>query len=564
MNSSAWFTELKKSKEYAFMQRHPIVYFCAEYALDDTMPTYAGGLGVLAGDIIREAAQQNIPFLAVGLLYNSGYVHHDLYGKNILVKSSGSKKNSQSTLELILDNHNNPLTVALSIGDTVVFIQAWLKKIGSVSVYLLDTNIAQNTEEDRNITNQLYPSSKEVRFKQEMVLGVGGLRFLKSLQIQPVGYHINEGHSALLALEIVRFEMQKHKRSFAEELGNTKQHIFFTNHTLIAAGNDTFDTDLISVMLSGFAKELGVPVNDIINLGLIQESHMFSMTLLALKMAGKINAVSRLHAQVAQDIWKQYPMTPITNGIHIQTWDRISSREDMWKKHQQNKRELLAYIHTESGVLWEEDILLLGWARRIVGYKRPLALFDNLEWFRQLATSSKNPVRVVISGLVHESDTEGLIILEKIQKIVADLKGVVVYLPNYSMSIAKMLVSGCDVWLNTPVVGSEACGTSGMKAALNGVLPCSTQDGWVAEAKLYNIGWTLQSENLSEDILSVLEKQIVPLYYKTDRSGIPKMWIKMMQSARDMVINQFSATKMLRHYFEAFYLPVIQKHERIL
>lgn len=560
MDNSTWFKQFIKSKEFSLMEKKPVVYFCAEYALDNVIPTYAGGLGILAGDIIREAAEQKFPFIAVGLLYHQGYIHHDLYKEAIMVKSSKWVSAENDSLLPVIDNKNKRVVVSLPIGDTIVYAQAWLRQIGSVRIFLLDTNIAKNTEENRCITNQLYASSKEVRFKQEMVLGLGGLRLLEALQISPIGYHLNEGHSALLALEIARYEMKKHKRTFVEEINNTKQHIFFTNHTLVAAGNDIFPTDLVSLFLKGFAKELGVPVNEIINLGLSQ-SNTFSMTLLALKMAGKINAVSRLHAEKARDIWKEYPMIPITNGVHIQTWDKIKKKENIWKNHQYNKRVLLNFIHTETGVMLDENILLLGWARRIVGYKRPLALFDNLEQFRKLAVSSNRPVRVVLSGLVHQSDSEGLVILEKIKKIVEDLKGVVIYLPNYSMLTAKMLVAGCDVWINTPIVGSEACGTSGMKAALNGVLPCSTNDGWIAEAELYGVGWMLKSENLSEDILSVLQKQVTPLYYKRDSRGISKEWVTMMQNARDMVINQFSATQMLRRYIEEFYLPVIHNHQ---
>ena len=534
------------------MLNHPIVYFCAEYALNDDIPIYAGGLGILAGDIIREAAEQKIPFITVGLFYHEGYSP----------KNSGPINPKSSNLQPVVDQQNNRIIVTLPIQDATVSAQAWSLQIGSVWVYLLDTNITQNTEEDRHITNQLYASSKEIRFKQEMVLGLGGLRLLEALQISPIGYHLNEGHSALLALEIARYEMQKHKYSFAQELDNTKQHIFFTNHTLVPAGNDTFNADLVSTLLSGFAKELQVPVNEIINLGLIVGSSIFSMTLLALRMAGKINAVSRLHAKKAQEIWKEVPMIPITNGIHIKTWDRIDNKENIWEKHQSNKRALLEYINKMTNETWDENTLLLGWARRIVGYKRPLALFDNLQQFKNLATTSGKPIKVVISGIAHKNDEEGVAILAQIHKIVTeDLKGVVVYLPGYNMAIAEMLVSGCDVWLNTPVVGFEACGTSGMKAALNGVLPCSTPDGWVAEADLYEVGWVLQSENLSDDILSVLEQQIVFLYYNRDSKSIPQQWVKMMKNARDMTLNQFSATTMLRKYIEEFYLPIIQTHQ---
>lgn len=528
MTDKLWFKEFIASQECDFMRNHPVVYFCAEYALLDTLPIYAGGLGILAGDIIREAAEQKIPFLAIGLFYmNSGI----------------------SNLQPVTDKQNNRIIVTLPVKDTFVAVQAWSLQIGNVFVYLLDTNIPQNEEKDRYITEQLYSSNKEVRFKQEMVLGLGGPRLLEALQISPIGYHLNEGHSALLTLEIVRHE----------KLKNVKQHIFFTNHTLVPADNDTFNVDLVSTLLSGFAKELKIPVDEIINLGLITGSGLFSTTLLALRMAGKVNAVSQLHAQKAREIWKEFPMIPITNGIHIKTWDCIENKENMWQKHQNNKRLLLEYVRTKTGVAWDENTLLLGWARRIVEYKRPLALLENLQQFKNLASMSNKPIRVIFSGLCHKSDAKGLVILEKMKKIIAeDLKGIAVYLPDYSMSKAKLLVSGCDVWLNTPVVGFEACGTSGMKAALNGVLPCSTADGWVAEANMYEVGWLLQDKNVSEDILSVLQQQIVPLFYDRDNQGVPQEWVKMMQNARDMTLNQFNTTKTLREYIEKFYLPVIR------
>lgn len=557
-----WFKEFTNSKECDFLKKRPIVYFCAEYAIDDTLPLYAGGLGILAGDIIREAAEQNIPFVAVGLFYHQGYLSHDLYPEGISMKSSGPTNPAETNLVPVVDKQNNRIIISLPIQDTLVYAQAWSLTIGSVRLYLLDTNVAQNDESNKQITNQLYPSSRELRLKQEMILGLGGLRLIEALDISPLGYHLNEGHSALLTIEIARHEMKKHKRTFTEELNNTKQHIFFTNHTLVPGGNHTFSAELIEVLLSGFAKELQVSINEIIKLGLITGSSIFSMPLLALRMAGKINAVSKLHAKKAQEVWKEYPMIPITNGIHIKTWDLIKNKENMWEKHQSNKRALLEYIHKVTGETWDENTLLLGWARRIVEYKRPLALFENLQKFKELANSSDKPIKVVIAGLAHANDSRGQAILEQLHKIITqDLKGTVVYLPDYKMESAKLLVSGCDIWLNTPVVGFEACGTSGMKAALNGVLPCSTEDGWVAEANLYDVGWMLQNENLSDEILSVLQEQIVPLYYNRDSNAIPQKWVTMMQNAREMTLNQFSTTTMFRKYIEEFYLPLIRTHE---
>ncbi len=565
MDDRAWFKQFIDSEECKLMRERPIVYFCAEYALNDDIHTYAGGLGILAGDMIREAAEKEIPFVAVGLYYHEGYLHNDLYKGGIMMKSAPRVSPSGVNLVPVVDQQNNRIIVALPVEEEIVYAQAWSLEIGTVHVYLLDTSIPQNTEANRQITDRLYVSGKELRFKQELVLGLGGLRLLEALKIEPSGYHLNEGHSALLALEIARYEMKKHNHTFEQELDNAKKHIFFSNHTLVPAGNDIFHADMASRLLSGFAKELQVPVGEIVKFGTFGESGFFSLTLLALRMAGKINAVSRLHAEKAAEIWKTHPMIPITNGIHIKTWDAITNfqnKEEFWKKHQDNKRVLLDFIHTETGVEWEENTLLLGWARRVVAYKRPLALFENLKEFKTLAESSDRPIRVVISGLAHKDDPEGLALFQQMEKLVTkDLKGLVVYLPDYRMSTSKLLVSGCDVWLNTPSVGFEACGTSGMKAALNGVLPCSTNDGWVAEANLYEVGWLLQNESLPDDILSVLSKQIAPLYYTKDGDGFSEQWLKMMQNARDMTINQFSATKMFRKYIEEFYLQGLRDHQ---
>lgn len=561
MSDIQWFKDFIASDEAKTLHERPIVYFCAEYAINDELPIYAGGLGVLAGDIIREAAQQSFPLISVGLYYYEGYRSHDLYKEGIMMKNVVAVNPADTSLKPVVDDKNNRIIVTIPIQDKQIHIQAWSMKIGTVTVYLLDTRIAENDEEGRQITDYLYASSKETRFKQEMVLALGGLRLLEALKISPTGYHLNEGHSALLALEIARHEMRKHKRTFQEELQNTKEHIFFTNHTLVNAGNDTFNTDLVAALLSGFAKELGVPTSEIIKLGTISGSSIFSMTLLALRMAGKANAVSKLHAEKAKEIWTDHPMIPITNGIHVQTWDKIYSSDQLWANHLVNKRELLGHIYKETGEEWDENVLLLGWARRIVGYKRPLALFDNLAQFKKLAQTTDRPIRVVISGLSHESDTEGEIILEHIQKLVnEDLKGIVTYLPGHRMTNAKLLVAGCDVWLNTPIVGFEACGTSGMKAALNGVLTCSTNDGWVAEANLFDVGWLLKSENLSFDVLGILEKEIIPSFFSRNDKNIPEKWVSMMKNSREMVLNQFSATTMLRKYIEAFYIPRIQAH----
>jgi len=291
----------------------------------------------------------------------------------------------------------------------------------------------------------------------------------------------------------------------------------------------------------------------------VQESSMFSMTMLLLRTAGIISAVSKLHAKKALEIWPDYPMIGITNGIHTKTWDKIgtdvSEPGTFWPRHQERKTKLLAYIKDEIGVEWGKDELLIGWARRFVTYKRPLAILNDVERFKKIAQNTDKPIRLVIGGAPHIDDSDGFVMLEKLKSLIeGELAGTVVYMPKYSMDLAKMLTSGCDVWLNTPIVGFEACGTSGMKAAMNGVLFFSTKDGWGHEIKLSRVGWRIDSDNVTESILDILEHDIIPMYYDRDSSDVPKLWEERMRNARTMMMNRFCATRMLREYVEMLYL----------
>jgi glycogen phosphorylase len=501
-----------------------IAYFCAEYAIEPALPIYAGGLGILAGDYVREANDQNLPLVAVGLFY---------------------QYQNTATLDVVRDEQGKPLLIEVPIQDKKIKVRVCKKLVGDIPIYLLDTNIEENDVADRRITDKLYVLDKETRLKQELVFGIGGQRVLEALNIHPLVYHLNEGHSAFLGLELIRHEMEEHKIGFAEGIIKAKNRIVFTNHTLVAAGHDIFSDDLVSLLLTGYAQEIGVPVADVIQLGLVQESSAFSMTMLSLRMAGKINAVSKLHAQKAAQIWTHHAMIPITNGIHIATWDKVKEL----KNHEACKQDLLNIIQKQTGVTWQPHELLLGWARRFVEYKRPLAILDNLDRFIKIAQNNERPVKLVFSGKPHISDENGKRILETLlNRIENSCKGSVVYLPDYTMELAQTLVAGCDVWLNTPVVGYEACGTSGMKAALNGVLPCSTPDGWIAEAEVTNAGWLLDSDHITEDIQNVLEQKIVPMYYEHQ-----DIWQEWMKNARAMIVNEFTTTRMMNEYKEKMY-----------
>lgn len=541
---TAWFEQFRTTKPYQVLQKKPLAYFSIEFALSDKLPTYAGGLGILAGDFIKELADQHIPAVAVGLYYQSRYgfdPHH------VKEHEHPALTPEDQGLVPVLDKDSNPLIVSVPVQDHDVLVKAWKWQHDSVPLYLLDTNVEGNSPSDKAIGYKLYDADKEVRVKQEMVLGIGGFRLLEMLQVQPSLYHMNEGHSALLVLEVIRHEMQKQKIGFQEASKYASHHVVFTNHTLVPAGNDIFSNELMSIMLGRYASQLEIPITTITDLGTIKDSHDFYLAVFAMRLAGKINGVSQLHVKEANKLWPDFIWEPVTNGIHIPSWDVPSS-------HKENKQKLLDHIAQESGIKWQENELLLGWARRMVRYKRPLALFSDLQRFVRLAKENSRPVRVVMAGISHQADDEGRELIQQLQEMLGkDLKGSVVYLADYNKTLGKLMVSGSDVWLNTPVVGSEACGTSGMKAGLNNVLALTTKDGWAAEVDVSKIGWTIDSDSIHTSLLDTLEQQVIPTYYAEDKST----WEMLQKNGRELMLHNFSATRMLRDYFEKTYLPVI-------
>ncbi len=547
-NYLSWFEEFRKSEHFSFLQKKPIAYFSVEYALSDVLPTYAGGLGVLAGDYVRELGDQKIPAVAIGLFYQNKYGVLDVpHAKTNSVPLSPEEQG----LQPVMDEDKKPILVAVPIQDREVFVKAWVWQKDSIPVYLLDTDVEENSHVDRQIVYQLYDSDKETRLKQEIILGIGGFRLLEKLKIEPSIYHMNEGHSAMLYLEIIRHEMQKRKIGFKDAISLSTHHVVFTNHTLVASGNEIFSNELFTFLLNRYAAELEVPMTDLLALGTIQESNSFSMSLMSLKLAGKINAVSTLHAKEASKSWSDYKIESVTNGIHIASWDKVKDN-DLPHTHQENKKTLLEYIKKETGQMWGEDELMIGWARRMVRYKRPLSLFGDISRLKNITI--KTPVRIVMAGIAHQSDDDGRKMVEEIKEIMQkELPDTAVFLNNYSVTLARLLNTGCDIWLNTPVIGSEACGTSGMKASLNGTLTMSTKDGWVYEVNTSEIGWDIDSESVEKSILDVLEHNVLPMYYSQDKSHIETL----MKNSRSLILEKFSATRMLKEYFEKLYLPTL-------
>lgn len=561
-----WFEQYRNTPRYARLQQRPVAYFCAEFALTDEMPIYSGGLGVLAGDVVREAADRALPMVGVGLYYNHGYIceKHDEHGE--LTEMCEDIAPESVGLQPVMDTSGNRVIIKVPIKDEHVSAQVWFYDVQPttasgvpVRIHLLDTNIDENSDSDRAITDRLYVGDKETRLKQEIILGIGGLRLMETLGIHPAVYHLNEGHSAFLTLELIRHQMEERNLSFDQAKQFARRRVVFTNHTLVPAGNEVYDNDLVALMFGPYCQQLGIPPQAVIDLGLVHESSTFSMTMMSMRMAGIINGVSKLHAEKAKDVWSAHPMVGITNGIHVPMWDALAHKEltkpgTFWLAHRQRKRKFLDFLNERAGRQWSDDTLLLGWARRITRYKRPLAILEDAARFAALARNSERPMRLVIAGRPHPSDAHGAEMLQELRDATGgDLKDIAVYVPEYSLEEAQLMVAGCDVWMNTPILGFEASGTSGMKASLNGALPFSTPDGWVAEVELYGVGWPANSDRIASDLLDVLERDIAPLYYEKDERGVSAKWEQNMRNAREMILNRFSATRMLREYAELLY-----------
>jgi HAD superfamily hydrolase (TIGR01484 family) len=510
-----------------------IAYFCAEFALVNDMPSYAGGLGILAGDYMLEAAEQNFPLVGISLYY-------------------GPKSGKEFGLKLIKVNWGKRLIIEIPIENRVVFAQVWQWKKGNTSVYFLDTNIKENSEQDRLITEQLYIEDRDSRLKQELILGIGGVRLLKALKISPDLYHLNEGHSAFLTLELIALEIKK-GLNLDQAVEIAKQKIIFTNHTLVLEGQEMFAFEALTRITKRICTELNLNIDEVIKLGQSQSTDtLFSMTTLALNLASLSNAVSKIHGEKARELWPKYPIIHITNGIYLPRWDKVKNK-NLIKTHRKNEEKLLKLIKKTHGQDWNSEALLIGWSRRFVPYKRPLALLEDIEKLKNLAKHFEGKIHIVYSAPLDESVVDKNEFLKKIYELMnGELKGLLTFIPNYRIEVAETLVAGCDVWLNTPIVGREACGTSGMKAALNGALNLSTNDGWIAEIPLNNFGWTVDDQNITQNLLETLEKKVLPAY-ETDA------WKSSMKKSRDLILKDFSTTRMLREYREKMYEPTLAK-----
>jgi glycogen phosphorylase len=627
---------MKSVNDTWFAQNHsgyqggPFVYFSTEFGFHECLRTYSGGLGILSGDHCKSASDLGLPFIGIGPLYKHGYFEQEVEPDGRQQHFYPAYDFSRLPIQPLLADNGRHLTVNIDFPDRIVYARVWLAQVGRVPVLLLDTDTTKNNAADRPITGQLYVSGREMRICQEIVIGVGGVRALQSLGVEPACWHMNEGHCAFLGLERIRNHV-KSGASFADACKEVAKTSVFTTHTPVPAGNEAFDSELVRKYYKKYCKEIGVSLDQLIGLGVSdsgQPHQPFSLTVLAIHLSTFCNGVSQLHGKVSNDMWRhlyknlkpgENRIQAITNGIHTQTWmgfqiadlfDRYLTPawrnnlmdelfwkrgvanipdKELWDVHNLQKENLIRFIRARERAhlarhgaspddlravegLLDPNAFTIGFARRFATYKRADLLFRDFDRLRPILKNSERPVQVVFAGKAHPADTPGQELIRRIFDISrnTDLHGHIVFVENYNMRVARMLVQGVDVWLNNPRRPHEASGTSGMKAPVNGGINFSVADGWWCEVQKTDAGWTIgdarESDNTeaqdhkdSESLYDILEDQIVPLYYKRDGNGVPVEWIKKMKASIATVTPRFSTARMVRDYAEQAYLPAAKR-----
>ena len=589
---TTWWDEGERPRDFL------VAYFSAEFGLDESLPIYSGGLGILAGDHLKSASELGVPLVGVGLNYFRGYFRQRLDEGDRQVELY--PRNDSARLPLTLVPMAPTVLLADDEGTLVpVRIGVWLAKVGRVALYLLDTKVEGNPDWARDVTNTLYGGDRLNRLRQELVLGIGGVRVLRRLGLAPTVFHMNEGHSVFLQLERLHELVEEEGVARDEALERLRGSTVFTTHTPVAAGNEVFDPELVRRNLEPLVKRCGFAWEEFAELGKDSPGDArFGLTPFALRTSAFANGVSRLHGAVSREMWHSLwpdrpvddvPITSITNGVHTRTWlggelegmfgastlhlDRAFefTDDDLWKAHQGAKMRMLEFVSRTRGATGlDPNALTIGFARRFATYKRAGLLFSRPERLATLITDAHRPVQILLAGKAHPADEDGKDVIKQVVDFAREAGvGRVVFLPDYEMTLARRLVQGCDVWLNTPRRPMEASGTSGMKAALNGVLNCSILDGWWAEGYAPDRGFAIgtgddarassadeeQDEADAEALFAVLEDQLIPTYYERDASGLPLPWIEMMRHSIAELGVQFSTTRMVEEYVERMYLP---------
>ncbi len=609
-----------------------VAYFSAEFGLASCLPIYAGGLGVLAGDHLKSASDLGLSLTAIGLYYRHGYFQQRLTSDGWQEEHYLDNDPTAVPMRPAMDEAGETLRIALPFPGREVVARVWLVQVGRISLYLLDSDVEENGPADRQITYRLYGGDRDMRFRQELLLGIGGLRLLDMLGRRPEVCHLNEGHSALLGLERIRQLMVEQELSFAEARTAAAAGLVFTTHTPVAAGHDAFEPGMIDHYLGDYYRELSLSRGDFMALGRQDprdEREPFSLTILALRLAARSNGVSGLHGELSRRIWRgvwpglseeEVPIDSVSNGVHLPSWvapeladlsaqlgraegqrdggdprrraDDLPSRE-LWERHERLRAELVHFARarlasqlarqgagpTEVGRSVEAldpAVMTIGFARRFADYKRATLLLRDPARLLRLVTDPERPVQFIFAGKAHPSDDGGKELLRQLYQLARrdEVNGRIVVLEEYDVGVARKLVQGVDVWLNTPRRPMEASGTSGMKAVANGAIHVSTLDGWWDEAFRPGLGWAIgdrrgyddpeqqdQTESLS--VYDLLEREIIPLFYQRDAAGLPQSWIARMRASMGGLPAAFSSDRMVREYLTRFYEPAAREVRRL-
>ncbi len=601
---------------YGPKKDHHIAYFSLEFGLSEALPIYSGGLGLLAGDHLKASCDLGIPLTGIGLLYQRGYFRQtlDLSGKQ--VEFFPCNHPAQLPITRTVDAANRPLFLQLALPGRSLFLRVWHVRVGTITLYLLDSNDLRNTPADRGITDELYGGGREQRLQQEIVLAQGGSALLRALALTPTFYHLNEGHAALVVVERCLATLSSMQTpSFSHALAAVKKRHLFTTHTPVAAGFDRFDPDLMAHYFRATFPKLGLSQEDFLALGRAdaRATHEpFNMAFLAARGSAYINGVSRVHAQVSQELFAPlFPHLPlhkvpvgfVTNGVHVPSWespeadrlwekacgpkrwlgdvrsieDKILALDpvDLWALRRSNKQRLIEYVDAQLNkdstrfchTHLSPDVLTLGFSRRFATYKRVDLLLRDERRLEKILTQTDVPVQLILAGKAHPKDEAGKKLIERWLFFLRQptICPHAIFLADYDILLAERLVQGVDVWINTPRFPWEASGTSGMKVLANGGLNCSELDGWWAEAYFDKAGWALGDqqrhaneaawdETEADALYTLLEREIIPLYYHRDSAGIPIQWLEKVKQSMATLTPRFSANRMVREYVETYYL----------
>jgi starch phosphorylase len=570
------------AQTYPELANRPIAYFSAEFALHQSLPIYAGGLGVLAGDHCKEASDLGIPLVGIGFMYPQGYFHQSITSKGQQEELYEQLEWDQTPVEQVVTRDGKPYTLSVTLGNGVVHVSLWCVRLGRVKIYLLDTSVTENAPADRELSARLYGGNQETRLKQEIILGVAGVRALRALGHEPAVWHLNEGHTAFVTLERMR-ELVGHGMSFAAALAKVRRSTIFTTHTPVAAGHDAFPIDLVESCLAGYWDNVASHRDEFLRLGYYDNGHgsMFNMTALGIRSTSVTNAVSQVHERVTLAMWapiwptlsdEGHPLKTVTNGVHVPTWiapdmGRLFERylgvnwkdqhdaegfwegistipdEELWAVREALRRYLIAFIRERARQLWiqkqvtaarvvaagtllDPAALTIGFARRFTDYKRPELIFCDPERLARILTAFRRPVQIVFAGKAHPADHPGKHHLQNIfgRAIDPAFGGRIAFVEDYDLHVAHFLVQGCDLWLNTPRKPFEASGTSGMKASINGTLHLSTGDGWWAEGHTGSNGWLIDGAVAADAPADVDAADAEALYRLLEEQVVPAFY----------------------------------------